>query len=372
MKKRKRKSVLLRVIVILVILALAAVIAFAFIRGGGKPDFSFLTGRRQEETERASGVFYFDSGRQRVCADIDGGFAVASTTGLRVFDRSGNEVLDETILFSSPAIVSGGGRGAVYDLGGTNLQVFDTTGILWELTTENDIVSCSIGSSGLVSLITGESGYKTSVTVYGTGGDALYKWFSGDGYAIASGVAPGGKSMCAAALCDSGTKVVFYDLNSESERYSCILPGQVTLDLRQTDAYKAVVLTTEGIWRVSEDNSELLYDFEGRYLRNYAMSSDGLILVSLLDYSVGSGGKLVSVSVSGGVMGEKETDKAVASMSVGGGQYAVLWPDGVTVYDRKLSEAFSAEVPSGVDTVIMREGGVVLTVASSYAMLVEK
>ena len=372
MRKKKRKSALLRVIIVLLILAIAATVAYAFVRGGGKPDFSFLTPRAGTAEEQPSGVFYFDSGRQRVCADIGGGFAVASTTGLRVFDRAGTEILDETILFTSPAIVSGGGYGAVYDLGGTSLQVFDATGLLWELTAENDIVSCSISSTGLVSLITGESGYKTSLTVYDTTGEAVYKWFSGDGYAIASGISPNGRSMCAAALCDSGSRVVFYDLDSEVEKSSCVLPGQVALDLRQTEPYRALVLTTGGVWRVSEGEAELVYDFEGRYLSNYAMAPDGLTIVSLLDYSVGSSGRLVSLSASGGVMGEAETKKAVASLSAGGGMYAVLWSDGLTVFDRKLQESYSANVPTGVDTVIMREGGAVLAVAASYATLVER
>jgi hypothetical protein len=70
MRKRKRQGALLRVIIILVILAAAGLLAYAMVRGGGRPDFSFLAGG-EEPAEAANGVFYFDSGRRRSARIFD-------------------------------------------------------------------------------------------------------------------------------------------------------------------------------------------------------------------------------------------------------------------------------------------------------------
>lgn len=67
---------------------------------------------------------------------------------------------------SAPALTSGGGRVAAYDVGGTELFVLDGSGVLLNQTTEDPIVAANLNGSGMLALTTEASGTKGHVEVY--------------------------------------------------------------------------------------------------------------------------------------------------------------------------------------------------------------
>ena len=145
--------------------------------------------------------FSFESGFSNVFADLDGGFAVASTMGVQVFDGGGNKVYTEIFGMSDPAIVSFGALCTAYDLGGRILKVLDTAGVLGTMKTEDKIISASLGpEGGLVLCTQGSGGYKAFVSYYRKGAydsakQPPFQWKSGEGYILSAALSPDEKRL---------------------------------------------------------------------------------------------------------------------------------------------------------------------------------
>ena len=70
---------------------------------------------------------------------------------------------------AAPALASGGGRAVAYDVGGTALYVVDASGLLLELTADEEepYIAATLNKNGELAVTAQKRGYKGSVKVYG-------------------------------------------------------------------------------------------------------------------------------------------------------------------------------------------------------------
>ena len=80
------------------------------------------------KTDSAGGSFTFDSHNANQYADLQGGLAVASVSGLSLYDANGDELAVVQAKLDTPAIRTGGKLTLAFDVGGTNLLAVRQSG----------------------------------------------------------------------------------------------------------------------------------------------------------------------------------------------------------------------------------------------------
>jgi len=333
--------------VLLAVLLLAA--ALIFIIWGGQIGSA---GIGSFGKKAGTDVFYYDAGGNAAYADIDGGLAVASSSGLQVFDRDGNQTLSEIFVMNSPSVDQAGGHVAAYDLGGTQLRFFDRTGMILSLTAEDTIISADVSSSGRLAVCTESSGYRGQVTVYSASGEALFKWYSGEGYVLSAALSDDGKELAVLTLTENGSRIVKLRTNDDEYLKAEEFEGELIIDVAYTPKGNLAALTASSLYFIYDSDSIVRYDFEGKYLNDYSFDG-GMIALSLLDYKSGVIGELV-------LLEENGTEKAsvpvsgILSLSCAEKHAAVLTGSGLTIYDSNLEITAEYDGLSGYSDVIMR------------------
>jgi hypothetical protein len=367
--KKRRKGRGLKFLVSVILLAAVSVVAAVLIMNNGKltaEGFSRLFSNLDEKTEAAS--FLFDAGPDADLASFGGGLAVATTNGLQVFDRYGDNSFSDTMYLASPTLVVGGNAGAAYDLGGRSLALFNTTGVIKSITTKGNIISACLNSDGWLALCTQESGFKGLVTVYNAKGDEVYYWKSANGYTLSAEVSPKNRELAILTLTEDGSRIVFFALNSTDEKSSCTFSGTLVTDIAYIDGDSVLAVSEDRLAAVHEDGAcDTLIDYTDKYLAGYSTDGDGFTALVLNDYLVGEQGGIVTVDRSGKTLGTLATDRKVLSLSAGGDYLAVLYSDRLVIYKKNLEECASYDDTAGAVRAIMRPDGTALVVTAHSA-----
>ena len=279
------------------VMAVLVVLAVVLIRNSGSLTISgvkelFSQIKRSNPTDE----FFFDSDNGAVFADLNGSFLAASTSGVQLFDDEGEEIFSETLLLSDPAVSSAGEYAAVYDISGTYLSVFDSKGKIWSIISENEIISASVDINGRLALCTDESGYRGSVTVYNSSGTALYKWYSASGFVLDAEMI-NKTEFIVLSLTQNGSCLTKLSIESEQEEGSVLIEGDMAIDFCVMSSGKICAVSDNGVYLADIDSAEyeLKYSYDGRYLDKYAFGDD-YIVMSLLNYRVGSAGQIISLN----------------------------------------------------------------------------
>jgi hypothetical protein len=370
----RKKHRFIKVLLSVFILAALSLFAAVLVTGNGKVSldgFRRLFGVIGGETTAAG--FSFESGFNNVFADMNGGFAVASTVGVQVFDGGGNKVYTEIYGMSNPTVFSSGRLCAAYDLGGKVLKVFDTAGVLGTVKTEGGIISASLSEHGYLALCMQESGgYKASVSVYKNGAydsskQPPFQWFSGEGYILAAAVSPDEKRLAVLTLTDNGSRIVFFSPDSTEEKGSCTLSGKMALDIRFTDDGRVLAICKDALVSIDiNGSSQVFLDYTDKYLAGCSAGT-GFTALALSDYMVGDQGRLVTVNDDGKTLGMLQMQRKVISVSARGDYLAVLYDDGFAIYDKNLKECAHDDDTAGTLGTIMRSDGKALLITSHSA-----
>ena len=368
MKKADKKSGYLRIILSAVIIVALIIAITVMITNNGKFTIDGFRNLLQNVRGDSADEFYFEPGVDNAFADINGGLAVATSVGIQCFNKNGEETIRETFLMSNPAIVSSGGTAVAYDIGGTELRVFDANGVKLALTAENPIISATLNSSGWLALCTQARGYKGMVTVYNNKGVAVYKWYSGEGYVLSAAVSPGNTGMAALTLTESGSRIVFFNFNSEDELSSYVLSGELLLEIKYISDNKIFVVGENLMLTVDNSgNAEKIFEYPDEHLNVYSIDSGDFTAVVLSEFHVGGTSRIVTIGKNGAVLSELNTRRAVLSVSAAGEKLAVLQSDGLRLYNMNLEELAVFEGAAGFIQAIMRLDGKALAVSAHLA-----
>jgi len=338
-KSGRSKRRLLGIVFSLLSLAVLTYIAIALIFGWDL-GLSQLTGFFSSRTPvEAVDEFHFDVGRSRVFADLGGSVAAAGTLGIQVFSEGGSETLRDPFRMTSPAMVATEGRAVAFDIGGTAVRVFNNTQITSAFDAGGAVVSASINNNGWFSVCTQDGGaYRSIVTVYDNRGRDVYRVSLASGYAFSAALFSDNRSLAVLNLMDDGSRIVFYDLNRDIAGNEFYFPDRLIFDMRFLPGGDLLAVSSDSLIVVDRNGAGTeLYAFSGRRLGGYALD-DGFIALHLLDYGVGYRGRLVTIDVAQGRLGELVTDKEILSISSGDGYLVVLRSDGLSFYDSELNE----------------------------------
>ena len=158
------------------------------------------------------------------------------------------------------------------------------------------------------------------------------------------------------------SRAVLFRTDQEEPLTEVSLGGQLILELRFLDPdtvcaigeKSAISFTLEG---------ELLgeYDYGDTYLRDYAISRDGLVVLALNPYQVGSRYSLVTLDRSGTALAERYVGEEILSLSAAGDRCAILTPASLMIYDKTLTLcASTGELDDASAVVLLDDGSAIL------------
>lgn len=365
-ENRKRSKIILSAAGVAVVLF--CVFSLIAIREG--VGFSGAFDRIASVFTGGSGVeeFYYDNADGSVFAELEGGVAQAGAGGLRYIHSSGEETKLGSYSMAQPVLSSNGTRAVLYDVGGKDVCVFDEEGILADLDSEIAVISASLNKKGWLVLCEQAKGYNGAVKVYNSSGNPVYEWYSGSGYVLSAALSSDNKKLAVLTVTKEGGELVFFKLDSTEEQGRYKLPGELMLDVCFLDNDNAAVLT-DSMWLLVGTDGELQksYDFEGKFLNRFSMDGNGFTTIVLSDYQVGSSMEVLTISKKGEVTGKLETEREITGLSVRGKYIAVLFSDGLGIYDNKMNEKAVWMEDTGGTAVLAKSNGDAIVVGTYSA-----
>ena len=362
-QKRKRNTLPRlsgkRVIALVILLAVCVGLIFGYVRSGS------VSG----EEETVDGAFRYEAGSDQTFAVVGDGLAVASSTGIALFDGNGASVVQKIYSMSQPAIVSAGGRAAFFDVGGTSLRVADLEGNYTVLDTEESIISVTANEHGWLAVCTEEAGYKGQVTIYNSDWEPVYRWHSGEGYLLKAEIRPDSRGFAVLSLASDGGKVQLFSLQEDEPVGVYEAAETLLFDLHWCNGSRLCVLSENGAYFIADDGEEISrYDFQGSTLVDYNMNGSGFVALCLSKYRAGGEARLVTLD-EGGEIATLETQRDLVGMDCSGKQILLQFSDGLALTDRGLELREQDVSVLGVKRALLRPRGDVFLLSAYSAEL---
>lgn len=379
-KKRHRWLRLGLVTVALVLAVLVAVLwdptAFDGLRR------SVIYASAQKDEAGCAKLYTYAAEKDSSFASLQGSLVQATNRRILLLGEDGQTRYNADVRFTRCAVYATADRAAVYDIGGTEIYVLDARGLVRQLTTEGEILSCTMNEKGALAVTINKSGYKAAVVVYNEKGEKIFAFNSSQRFLMTACVSDNGRQLAAVTLGQSEgeftSNLVIYDLDSTEP----ILGGEnsgkpvydqgMVYDLGLVDDRWCAVgengllfLQTNGKGKTET----AYYGFAGGYLRRCSLQADHFAALLLGRYKSGAQGRLVTVSSQGEVLGELEVDREVLSVTAAGRYVAVLYSDALTVYDQNLEVCAQLDDASAARVALMRADGSVVLAGADAASL---
>ena len=375
---RRRSGAPRRAAALLLALALAlGALGYAAYRGIGGADSlrrRLSYGKAGQSEDGKTERFRFDNDRTAVYAALGDELLIVSTTRILLLDGQGGELFSRTVSFERPAAVCGGQTAAAYDIGGRELYLFNSRGLLRDMSGEtgNGILSVSINASDFLALTTLKSGYRAAVSAYDASGAPAFTFNSSERYVSEACVLGDNRHVAAVTLGEAdgifASTLTFYAFDSEKPVSATTLGGSMVLSLGNLGKTLAA-LEDDRLTLFGADGSLAgSYRFEYPYLRGRSVGSDFAALL-LARYRSGSAQRLVTLDGEGNVLGALETQREILDVSAAGRYLAVLYADGLTVCTADLTEYASLADTDFARRVFMRADGTALLIGASRAWL---
>ncbi len=326
----------------------------------------------QNEDGKAE-LFRFDSDRGAKYHLLGGKLLVVSSARIALLSENGGEIWSRAVNFSNPAVELGGRTAAVYDVGGTELYIVGSRGLVRDMSaeSENGILSASLNGSDYLALTTLKSGFRAAVSVYDPSGEPMFTFNSSERYVSDACVLSDNRRLAAVTLGETGgvfaCTLSFYAFDSEQPLSSVTLDASVPLSLRGFGGALAV-LGDDRLTVFNPDGSLLgSYRYEYPYLRGESSGSSDFAVLLLSRYRSGSALRCVAVSAEGEVLGSLDTRREILNVSAAGRYIAVLYSDSLTIYTSDFTEYATLADTDFAHQVIMRDDGSALLLGAQRA-----
>ena len=371
-KNKKKKWLRLAVVtaIVLAIVALAVLWDSTTFDGLRR---SFVYARADKDENGCARLYSYDSDRSGCFATLDGSLIRSSLSQVSVMGEDGNMRFHESVKFRCAAIDSNGKRAVAYDIGGTELYVLDSKGLVHHITCDSEVQSAQLGEDNKLAVVVNKSGYKAAVYVYDAAGQLTFEFDSADKFIMTAAVSGDGKHLAAVTMGQSDgvftSYVVIYRMNRKEPTAVCELPGEAVYDLRTVDNTFCVVAENALYFVSANGTISAGYPFEESYLRRCSLQGDGFAALLLGRYKSGAQGTLLTVDERGKVIGQVEADGEVLDLSASGNYVAALYSDHLTIYDKRMRECATLSNVSAAREILMRDDGSAVLAGNGSAAL---
>lgn len=375
--RKKKPNLLVRFLVFLLVAAVAAgALAFVVFRDELNIDNLRRWIRYRSLLRNDSGqaeAFLYDGGLDDTFAALDGDLLVCSGNAISLYSGSGTRYISQSVNMEHPVVNTNGSQAVVYDAGGIQLFVLGDRTIQWSEEALNAITSARLNASGQLTVVTGASGYRSSVRVYNASFDPVVTVNISSSLAMDAALSDDGKTLAILTVGQEGgtfaTTVSFYTLNYNAGEYTpdltVSLGREVALDIRHASNMLWVV-TDQGLISVNHSGELQRVSWENQHLRRYDMGGDGYAAALLGKYRTGGSSELW-IADENGKSATLEVDEQVLSISADGRYVAVLTGSSLNIYTADLKLYSSLENKDGARKVLLLENGSAVLVSPTSA-----
>jgi len=303
-------------------------------------------------------------------ATAGSGFAAVSDISCRLYGSLGETLCTASRSYSKFQIGGAEGCAAVWSEGGTDLTLLRSGGAA-DFSFPGGITAVDVNDEGSAVVLSGEIGYKGSVTVIDAENNQVFRVYVGSGYPLDTAISPDSRRLAILCLTAEGCSVLVYNTDREEvfAAYSCEDSGCFAIEYL-TDGKMMLTSFSELVF-LKDDGKELgRQPFDGDYLQGIAKGS-GFAALLLGRYNAGGGSRILVLDTSGSVTSTLENITEAESISAAGEYLAVRYGDAITVYDKGLNELGSLQNTAGIQAAFMRADGNALIISGGGAAIFE-
>lgn len=313
----------------------------------------------------------YQSQNSSVVKPFNQGVVVSDNDSMSIL-TSGGVRLKTNLGYTSPAILTSERYVLAYDKNGNGAVLTSNVAEASRQKTESSILTAALGETGDYALITNESGYKTAITVYTSGGKQRFKWSSPDYYFLSCAISPDGSKLAVASFGSTQDaklegKLFLRDLSNENNIKEVSLDSTVPLAVGFLDNTSVAVIgdySTSVINQKGEIVDQLTYTADD--LTSFSFSGNELA-TAVRSYSSNARTEVYIIG-SHGISGNKlEISQEIQAMDYDGSRIAILTSSGLTVYNSSMRALWKNESAIGAQDINLTDDGGVWLIYSKQA-----
>ncbi len=255
---------------------------------------------------------------------------IARLTGerLSIMDNRGTQFLNVLSGFEQPQLIANNKYVLAYDSGGTELIVTNSFAVLFEKTFSDKIINASMNDSGYFAVVTQSDGYKSSVYVFNSKFEEIFKWDSLSRYIVDVEVAHNNDAIAVSTLYSEGEAIMpqinYFEFSDENISWSVDFDEAVSPAISCKSDGTVCAIFEWGVCFIDNKGREKSrYQFEQNLVQNFDID-DEKYNAFVLSHSVSGNSTLVVLDNNGIMISSTEIDEYIKSVDVMGDKVALL------------------------------------------------
>ncbi len=238
----------------------------------------------EEENTATSNIIRYDYAEDHLGGLYKGDLVVLNGDGLSVYSWESERLFSESFRMDDPRLVITGQTIFAYDLGGSEVRMFNSYSQIACLSMSYPIYGFSASESGSFAVITSEKNYRTAVYVYDSYARQIYKRLLSDTYIDQVALSPDGNTFLALGHYAKNGSLIsvlqLYSLHEEEPVFTAAYSGELPLRVGYLSGESFAVLTGEALrfYRSGEEEPFSTISMTSETLQGCSFSGEKLIL----------------------------------------------------------------------------------------------
>lgn len=261
---------------------------------------------------------------------LNDNLAIVKNNNISLYDLSGQKLFSYDYSYSSPAVTLGNRNILVYDISGNELSVFNSFSKIKTIKSDGGITSAYSNEKGTV-IVSGESAYRSSLTVYNSNYNKVYNLLSSDSYITSASISHDGKNvLCTFAEANEGSfdcSVNIYDISEKSTKpkYSARISNELPIKVDFTDDKSTIYAITDSNihFYTPTLQNKATYKFNQSKVENYYVCDD-FIIITEKNNLVGNSVKIIGITYDAKTLFEFNVHDEVSDIAIGDDTFYAL------------------------------------------------
>ncbi len=216
---------------------------------------------------------------------IDGNFAVYNSQGLKKYNNKAEFEEEYYTSAYSPIMHKKGKYIALADTSSAEITVLKGNSVYYEVKVPQNVKRVSVNKKGYITVLSGETGYKSVVLVFDNTGTEKYRWYSDESYAIDAKLSDDSRLLAVASVKMGTNKlntiVEQYKIKDENVLSSVQLEDLVPYSIT-FDGSSVVLIGDKKAYTLSKTGKiKSEYDYKGRTLECFDNENKDNIVLAL-------------------------------------------------------------------------------------------
>lgn len=262
------------------------------------------------------GEIYYASDMEQSYALYRDDFVSVGRGMLEVVDMKGKQIQSTALKYVNPRLVSSGKYMLVYDLSNNSYSIFNTFSLLHSQTLEYPISCADCNDNGYYLIVSRDTEYKSTVTVYNKDMKQVYLYQTNERYIYDAHLYNDGSFSlytCKARNGDNCSEIIKGNIKEKDVKVTYEKNGTVFMSAENSGADTVSVICSDCILFFSADNYVNEYPFFGRVCRRFA-AKDGNTAVVLSSEDAGVDSELIVFDTAGKVVYDGEASSDISAL----------------------------------------------------------